>query len=166
MLEDAPPRGPGTRSAPAERLGGALAVIYWASVAILLLPVIGLGSLAVTAGHNGLALMLAQALGGPRHLLVGMAPLLVLIIWAAAFVAMTAVRARAAPAIASILFALWGLSSIAAQIGIQLLLIPNGPNLATLGPLLPSLAATAVFVAAFWGYMREGERPRRWFSGT
>jgi hypothetical protein len=171
MLEDVPPRPPmasegDAAQAPPERLGGALAAIYFCAVAILLFPVIGLGGLAVASGRSELALMIGGTLAGPRHLLVAVLPVLVLIVWAGTFVTMTTVRSRSGRTVASVLFVAWGVTSIASQVALQVLLLEGGPNLRTLGPILPSFAATLVSVAAFSGYMIEGERPRRWFSGA
>jgi hypothetical protein len=166
MLEDVPPRAKEVAMLPSERLGGVLAVIYGAAVVVLMFPVIGLSAIAVSTGPGGLAAIVRHAVAGPPHLLLATLPLLALIVWAAAFVTMTAVRSRSAPVFASVLFALWGLTSIGAQIGMQFMLLPGGPNLATLGPLLPTFAATITSIAAFWGYMREGDRPRRWFVGA
>jgi hypothetical protein len=154
---------------PGTRFGGAIAVIFFAAV-LLLVPV------PIVIAHNGL-----EMLGVMRNVFVALADLLssdmksaataygVLQIlaftaWAAVFVVATLLRWRSGATIAAVLFAICVLLSPVNQILRMAILIGGSDGLITALVQVPHLIVAFVAAVAYWSYMRDGRRPNLYFG--
>jgi len=149
------------------RLSGLLAIIFWCACGITAVPLAGMFSLIAVLGTQGALSAIADSLSGDavatQILRLGLVPQALLFIWGASFVVLTIMRAASARTIAPWLLLAWMLGTAGAQFAIRSLLTPDGVTVGDFAALLPGLLAQAVGAAAFWGYMKEAERPRRYF---
>lgn len=161
----APQRAPRSREG---RLGGVLAVIFWCACGITALPLAGLFSLIAGLGVAGTRSVLFDSFAGPsvpqQVLRLGLIPQVVLFAWAASLVALTVAKSRLALAVSPWLLVAWAVASAYSQFAIRDAISPDGADLGAFAALLPGLLVQAASAAAFFGYFREGVRPRAYYT--
>jgi hypothetical protein len=152
---------------PEARLGGALMAMFVfaiATVAAVILVAIIFTFIATTRGDS--------VLGGQRGFfgLAFIAPSAFIVVLATVFAVMTMARARATPMVLSVGMVVWLvlrlLFAIGGQVALASRLPPSGSGavlLSTLWPILVSLAADGIAVAALCGYMADGTRPNAYY---
>lgn len=152
------------------RLGGPLAVMFWAAAIIVAIPFAAAAAFAAAAGPGGLFFALGNFLSGSDAGLSGtvfrlsLVPQVMIWTWAVVFVALTLVRSAAAPRAASVFFVLWAVLSATSQVAIRIAIARGGGiGVADAFQLLPYLCLDLVLAAAFWGYMHDGRRPNVYY---
>ena len=152
-------------SEPEARLGGELAVIFYAAAAIAVLAVLLL-VVSLTPLVPGPQ---ASVVGGAFAVYQSLRPLLLYLphaLWATAFVVATLARADWGPRITSILYVIGVLAS---SLSNTALLWINDPaphwftRLLIRADGLLILLLQLVIAVAFWAYMHEGRRPNLYF---
>lgn len=163
--------GKGRKSAAAQagiRLGGPLAWIFWCACGITALPLAGLFSLLMVNGFGGLWWALQETFAGEtlsaQVLRLGVIPHIALFLWGASFVFMTVMRTRHALRLAPLFLFAWILISTWCQFAIRDLMSTTGIGLGDFTALLPGILLQLAGAAALYGYFRESERPRAYYS--
>lgn len=150
------------------RLGGLLAVLFWCACGITALPLAGIFSLIFAIGPASAGAAILDSLSGQslnaQILRLGLIPQLALFIWGGSFVILTIQRSAQTRVISPLLLVGWLVLTAFCQFAIRKALAQDSLTLGDFAALLPGLLAQGVGVAAFWGYMREAERPRRYYS--
>ncbi|MFG1464343.1 hypothetical protein V5F77_15745 [Xanthobacter sp. DSM 24535] len=168
------PRLPTLRPIPPHRIGaprlsGLLAIIFWCACGITAVPLAGLFTLISVLGPQAAWSAIVDSLAAPggssQMLRFGLFPQAVLFVWGISFVIMTVRRAVSTLSVAPIGLVIWLLVTAFSQFAIRDLLAPDGLTVGDLASLLPGLLAQGLGVAGFVGYMREGDRPRRYYIG-
>ncbi|OYW41028.1 MAG: hypothetical protein B7Z45_03995 [Azorhizobium sp. 12-66-6] len=151
----------------APRLSGLLAIIFWCACGITAVPLAGIFTLISVLGPQAAWSAIADSLSAPgassQMLRFGLFPQVVLFVWAIGFVILTVRRSARTRALAPVALVVWLIVTAFSQFAIRDLLAPDGLTVGDLAALLPALLAQGVGVAGFVGYMREGERPRRYY---
>ncbi len=153
---------------PGARFGGAIAALFFAAAfALTPLVLLAVRGAMDPKGTVWIILMMGrQASGGDMksaYIASSMVQLLVLLIWAATFVAVTLLRARSGPTIASLLFAVAALAGPVGQCAITLTFVGVGDGLVSVGAQLPHMMLNVAAAIAFGAYMRDGRRPNLYF---
>ena len=106
-----------------------------------------------------------QAFGGDMksaYIASSMAQMLVLLLWAVTFTAVTLLRARSGPTISAAVFAIAALAGPIGQCRHHASWAP-AMAFAALGAQLPHMMLNVVAAIAFWAYMHDGRRPNLYF---
>jgi hypothetical protein len=154
---------------PGARFGGAIMVIFFAAVLVLLVLLTGIG-VWLASGDYRYALgvtfamvrgILANSAFGSWLALMGVIELLLVEIWAAVFVVAVVWRLRAGATIAAILFVACTLTR---PVGVMIMYATLGTTGIAAGiTQIPSLAWHLVAAVAYRCYMCEGWRPNLYF---
>jgi hypothetical protein len=158
---------------PDARFGGAIAVIFFAALLLLITLSAILVFVAVwflTAKDDSSAWIIAfMRMGfgsGGRAAALSyytvmqtLAPM----VWAAAYVVSTIFRARSGATISAVLFAVCTLLGPAYWL-VVVPFTPGGAALVMVATQLPHLIPSFVAAVAYWVYMREGRRPNLYFG--
>ncbi|MFG1478143.1 hypothetical protein V5F53_05680 [Xanthobacter sp. V4C-4] len=150
------------------KLGGALMVLFWCACGITALPLAGLFSLVAATGVTGASWALSETFAGStlqaQLLRLGLWPQLVLFAWGASFVVLTVMKSRHALMVAPWLLVAWVAVSAYCQFSLRAAMAPDGATMADFAALTPGLLAQVLGTAAIFGYFREGERPKAYYS--
>lgn len=153
---------------PGTCLGGAVLLLLCAAIAALTPLVV----LAVQGARNPngtlwvVLMMGRQAFGGDMksaYIASSMVQMLALLVWAATFAAVTLLRVRSGPTVASLLFAIAALVGPAGQCAIAIKFMGAADGLASLAAQLPHFMLNVVAAIAFWAHMHDGRRPNLYF---
>lgn len=149
-------------------LTGLLAILFWCACGITAVPLAGIFSLIAAIGPVGAFSAVVDSLSGPsmasQILRLGLIPQLALFLWSLSFVILTVQRSVHALTVSPWLLATWAVVTALCQFGIRNATAVDGLTVGDLAALLPGILVQTAGAAAFWGYLREGERPRRYFS--
>lgn len=149
-------------------LAGPLAILFWCACGITAVPLAGMFSLVAAIGPAGALSAVVDSLSGQsmaaQILRLGLIPQLALFLWSLSFVILTVQRSAHALTLSPLLLAAWALVTALCQFGIRNAMAVDGLTIGDLVALLPGILVQTAGAAAFWGYLREGERPRRYFS--
>jgi hypothetical protein len=153
---------------PDGRFGGALAVMFFAALfALTPLAFLAVSAVQDLKGTTWVVLMmLRQAFGGDMksaYIAVSLVQMLTLLVWAATFVAVTLLKARVGPTVASVVFAIAALVGPVGQYAIAAGTIGGAAGLYQSAAQLPHVVLNLVAAVAFWAYMREARRPNLYF---
>lgn len=149
-------------------LAGPLAILFWCACGITAVPLAGIFSLIAALGPAGAVSAVVDSLSGQsmaaQILRLGLIPQLALFLWSLSFVILTVQRSAHALTVSPWLLATWAVVTALCQFGIRNAMAVDGLTVGDLAALLPGILVQTAGAAAFWGYLREGERPRRYFS--
>jgi hypothetical protein len=152
---------------PEAKLGGALAVIFWCAVALVMGLVLVIAWLIVFGDFFSFTMMSQSIFSGSGMAsiisCIALIPQAMLFVWAFVFAVMTSGRRPSTPKVAGVMMAIWALLSIGAQIATRYVIAQNSFIFGSQATLLPYILLEIVLVAAFWGYMSEGRRPNIYF---
>jgi hypothetical protein len=152
---------------PEAKLGGALAVIFWCAVALVMALVLAVAWLIAFGDFFSFTMMSQSIFSGSSMASIisriALVPQAMLFVWAFVFAMMTSGRRSSTPKVAAVMIAIWALLSIGAQIATRYVIAQNSFILGSQATLLPYILLEIVLVAAFWGYMSEGRRPNIYF---
>ncbi|MGE4371732.1 MAG: hypothetical protein AB7E29_02345 [Xanthobacter sp.] len=150
------------------RLGGVLAVIFWCACGITALPIAGLFSLVMANGFSGLIWAVKEIFAGvtlsAQVLRLGLIPQIFLFVWGLCTVVLTVARLRQALLAIPALLGLWVVVSILCQIAIRNLMTVEGAGISDIATLLPGILMQISAAAGLYGYYREAERPRLFYT--
>ena len=154
-------------ASPDARLGGALAVMFWAAIAMIVTVVLALVVM-VTLGDFFSVAMLSQMMFSGSTLAsriarIQMIPKAMFAAWAFTFVIMTLARRPSTPRVASVLMVIWSVSSIGAAVATRYLAATGNFDILNMASLLPYVFLQVAIVSALWGYMNDGRRPNVYF---
>ncbi|MGQ3675671.1 hypothetical protein ACT6QH_09285 [Xanthobacter sp. TB0139] len=157
------------RNAPRQsKLGGVLAVIFWCACGITALPIAGLFTLIMANGFSGLIWAVKEIFAGvtlsAQVLRLGLIPQVFLFVWGLSTVVLTVARLRQSLLAIPALLGLWVVISILCQIGIRNLMSANGAGISDIATLLPGILMQIAATAGLYGYFREAERPRLFYT--
>lgn len=156
------------RRPDAPALSGLLAILFWCACGIAAVPLAGIFSLIAALGPVGAFSAVVDSLSGQtmaaQILRLGLIPQLALFIWSMSFVILTVQRSVHALTVSPWLLATWAVVAALCQFGIRNVIAADGLTVGDLAALLPGILVQAAGAAAFWGYLREGDRPRRYYT--
>jgi hypothetical protein len=119
---------------PHARLGGALAVIFWSAVAMVAMFIVAVAALIAFGDFFTVAMMSRMLFSGTSmtSMISGlsMIPQLMFLVWACVFAVMTTGRRPSTPTTASVMIAIWALTSVAVQIAIRYVIANNHLDIA------------------------------------
>ena len=149
------------------KLGGALAVIFWAAVAMVATLVLTLAAMIAFGSFFTITMMSQMLFSGStlssRIAGIQLIPQAMFAVFAFTFVIMTIGRRSSTPKVASVLMLMWAATSIGAQIGTRYLIAQSSFDAVSQASLLPYIFIEIVLVSAFCGYMSDGRRPNAYF---
>lgn len=158
---------PGSPLEKGQRLGGALAVIFWCACGITAIPLAVIFSFIANLGVAGAQAALMDAISGAsmsaQLLRFGLVPQAALFAWGLATVVLTIARSRLALTAVPWLLVLWVAVSTYCQFAIRSVLSPDGSNVLDFATLAPGILIQATAAAALFGYFREGQRPTAFY---
>jgi hypothetical protein len=153
---------------PEARFGGPIAVIFFAAL-FALTPLLFLIVSAIKE-PSGTAWVLAMTIGrafrydiSSAYMASSLAQIVMLLVWAAIFVAVTLLRARTGPALAIGAFTTCALIGPLIQSALIVVFSPDWSGLMNVASHLPTTMVNLVAAVAFWAYMRDGRRPNLYY---